>query len=350
MTAVFVAWTSPISCLGLPMKTYIPRPFAMLAKAATAFLFTAPLALPVALGAQNDWPTKPITVLVPFPAGGGTDLIIRVLQPSLSRHLGQPIVIDNKGGAGGTIGSTQLARSRADGYTVGLVTTSTHAVAPAIYPKLSYSIEKDFAYAGLIGTTPYLLVATPQMGVDDVAGLQSKLKTNSQNLSYGSVGKGTVSHLMGEQFQRQFGSKMIHVPYRGASPAYTDLLGGQIQLMFDNPVGLVPYVRSGKLKALATTATTPLLPGLKTFEQQGIANFKQQLWYGVAFPAQTPVEVVKRFSVSLQKSLQEPEVAKALAEYGVDVVVEDTQAMTSRVVRDAKYWAEVSANAGVSMD
>ncbi|QIL74271.1 tripartite tricarboxylate transporter substrate binding protein (plasmid) [Diaphorobacter sp. HDW4B] len=322
-----------------------------LARVASVTLFcVASGSLSVAHAATSDWPTKPITVVVPFPAGGGTDLIIRVLQPSLSRHLGQPIVIDNRGGAGGTIGSTQLARSRADGYTVGLVTTSTHAVAPAIYPKLGYNVQKDFSYAGLIGTTPYLLVATPAMGVDSMVGLQDKLKASSQSVSYGSVGKGTVSHLMGEQFQRQFGTAMIHVPYRGAAPAYTDLLGGQIQLMFDNPVGLVPYVRSGKIKALATTAATPLLPELKTFEQQGISGFKQQLWYGVAFPAQTPPAIVKRFSGALQQTLQEPEVAKALADYGVTVVAEESQAMAARVARDAKYWADVSAAAGVSMD
>ena len=333
------------------MKSLTPRPFQKLTQTASvALLCAAASTLPLAHAASPDWPTKPITVVVPFPAGGGTDLIIRVLQPSLSRHLGQPIVIDNRGGAGGTIGSAQLARSRADGYIVGLVTTSTHAVAPAIYPKLSYNVQKDFSYAGLIGTTPYLLVATPAMAVDTMASLQGKLKAGSQNLSYGSVGKGTVSHLMGEQFQRQFGAQMTHIPYRGASPAYTDLLGGQIQLMFDNPVGLVPYVRSGKLKALATTAATPLLPELKTFEQQGIPGFKQQLWYGVAFPAQTPADIVKRFSGAQQQALQEPEVAKSLADYGVTVVAEDSQVMAARVARDAKYWADVSAAAGVSMD
>lgn len=342
--------TTSLSHLPLVRPLGSPRPI-LNGLAAASLLFLALTSGPShAQGSKIDWPAKPITVLVPFPAGGGTDLIIRVLQPSLSRHLGQPLVIDNRGGAGGTIGSTQLAKSRSDGYTVGLVTTSTHAVAPAIYSKLGYNVQSDFAYAGMIGTTPYLLVATPQLGVDDVAGLQAKLKTDSQHLSYGSVGKGTVSHLMGEQFQRQFKSSMVHVPYRGASPAYTDLLGGQIQLMFDNPAGLVQYVRSGKLKALATTAATPLLPALRTFEQQGVSHFNQQLWYGVTFPARTPDEMVQKFSTALAQTLKEPDVAKALSDYGVNVVLEGSQAMTARVVRDAKYWADVSATAGVSMD
>lgn len=303
-----------------------------------------------AMAKDGAWPTKPITLLIPFPAGGGTDLIVRSLQPRLSKILGQPLVIDNKGGAGGTIGSTQLARSRPDGYTAGLVTTSTHAVAPGVYPQLAYDPVQDFAFAGLIGTSPYLLVASPALGVHQVAGLLELLKTKPDGKSYASVGMGTVSHLMGEQFQKQFGTQLTHVPYRGAAPAYTDLIGGQVQLMFDNPIGLVPYVRAQKMVALATTAPTPLLPQLPTFAQQGLPGFEQQLWYGVAFPKNTPAAIVQRMNAALAEVLASPEVVRELAEKGVSTLAESPQAMHQRVQKDIHYWARITRAAGVRVD
>ncbi len=242
------------------------------------------------------WPSRPITIVVPFPAGGGTDVAIRSIQSQLQKELGQPVVIDNRAGAGGTIGSTFVARAAPDGYTAVLATTSTHAVSVSVYPNLSYDPARDFVYAGFVGTSPYVLAVHPSLRSVGVKELIATLKQDPQRYSFGSVGAGTVSHLLGEQFKAYAGVPLVHVPYRGAAPAYTDLMGGQVQLMFDNPAGLVPSIRSGKLVAVATTAPNALLAGVPTFAQQGIANFTQSLWYGVAFPKGTPVPVVQRFN------------------------------------------------------
>jgi len=246
--------------------------------AAIPFATSLALASPTA---SQDWPNKPVTIIVPFPPGGGTDLVVRSIQPALSKALGQAVVIDNRSGAGGTVGSALVAQARPDGYTAGVVTTSTHAVSPSIYPDLRYDPVQDFAYAGFIGTTPYVLVANLSLSVDNAADLIKALKAHPSDQSFASVGVGTVSHLMGEQFKKLLGIPIVHVPYRGAAPAYTDLIGGQVQIMFDNPVGLKPLIDSRKLTALATTEPTPLLPDVPTFCAAGHRRFRSiaLVWY-----------------------------------------------------------------------
>jgi tripartite-type tricarboxylate transporter receptor subunit TctC len=296
------------------------------------------------------WPAKPITMVVPFPAGGGTDLVIRSIQPLLQKALGQPLIIDNRGGAGGTIGSAYVAKAAPDGYTAVIATTSTHAVSVSVYPHLPYDPLKDFAYAGFIGTSPYVLAVNTGVAATDVKSLVATMKKNPGQYSFGSVGAGTVSQLLGEQFKGLAGVPLVHVPYRGAAPAYTDLIGGQIQLMFDNPAGLAPYIRAGKIHAVATTAPNALLAGVPTFAQQGIADFGQTLWYGVAFPRGTPKPVVERFNTALNQVLADRAVAADLASKGINAQPGTPAELQAAVAGDIGYWGRIAKAVGATID
>jgi len=311
-----------------------------------AILVTAGLA-PFLSATAQDWPSRPVTLVVPFPAGGGTDVVVRVLQPALQKALGQPVVVDNRGGAGGTIGSNIVAKANPDGYTIGVATTSTHAVSTAVYKRLPYDPLNDFAYAGFIGTSPYVLVAHPSLKASDLKGFLAAVNGRPNGVNYASVGAGTVSHLLGEKFKSVVKVPLMHVPYRGAAPAYTDLLGGQVQFLFDNPVGLAAYIRSGQMKAIAATAPNALLVGVPTFAQAGIADFDQSLWYGFTFPKATPPAIVERFNRELNKVLTDRAVIADLAAKGVNATPDTPAAMQRAVARDVPFWGGVARNAGV---
>nr|WP_326830402.1 tripartite tricarboxylate transporter substrate binding protein [Xylophilus rhododendri] len=328
----------------------LPHPRRRAAVRATAALGLLAAFAPAIVSAAEVWPSRPITIVVPFPAGGGTDMAIRGIQPQLQKELGQPIVIDNRGGAGGTIGSAFVAKAAPDGYTAVLATTSTHAVSVSVYPRLPYDPLRDFVYAGFIGTSPYVLATNPAVAGTDVKSLIATLRQNPQQYSFASVGAGTVSHLLGEQFKSYAGLPLVHVPYRGAAPAYTDLMGGQVQLMFDNPAGLVPYIRSGKLTAVATTAPNALLAGVPTFQQQGIPNFTQSLWYGVAFPKGTPAPVVERFNLALNKVLGDRAVAADFAAKGINARPGTPAELKAAVAADIPYWGRIAKAVGATID
>ena len=303
-----------------------------------------------ATAAAQTWPAKPLTLVVPFPAGGGTDIVVRAIQPMLQQALGQPIVIDNRGGAGGTIGSNVVAKAAPDGYVLGIATTSTHAVSVGVSRNLPYDPLKDFAYAGFIGTSPYVLAVNAGVPAADVKALVATMRKNPQHFSFASVGAGTVSHLIGEQFKAYSGVPLVHVPYRGASPAYTDLIGGQVQLMFDNPVGLASYFRAGKLQAVATTGSNALLAGVPTFAQQGVPNFAQSLWYGVVFPKGTPQPIVQKFNEALNKVLTDRAVAADLASKGVNARPGPAADLQATVAKDIPYWGQVARAVGATVD
>jgi len=298
----------------------------------------------------ESWPARPITLVVPFPAGGGTDLVVRSVQQKLQGELGQPVVIDNRSGAGGTIGSTFVARAAPDGYVIGVATTSTHAVSVSVYPRLPYRPATDFAYAGFIGTSPYVLAVNSAVQATSARDLIDKLRSGKAQHSFGSVGVGTVSHLIGEQFRKLANVPMTHVPYRGAAPAYTDLMGGQIEIMFDNPVGLAPYIKAHKLTAVATTAPTPLLAGVPTFASQGIGDFSQELWYGLAFPKGTPAAIVARMNGALNKVLTDKDVVRDLAEKGVTARPGTPAEMQAAVARDIPYWGAIARSVGATIE
>jgi tripartite-type tricarboxylate transporter receptor subunit TctC len=337
----------------------MPGPFQRAARIVTRHLAHMALLAPLALAAAalssasafaQEWPTKPITVIVPFPAGGGTDLVVRSVQVALQKALGQQMVIDNRAGAGGTIGSGMVARANPDGYTVGIATTSTHAVSTGVYKKLSYDPVKDFAYGGFIGTSPYVLVANPELKATDLKSFLAALRARPEGASFASVGAGTVSHLLGEKFKDVAKAPLVHVPYRGAAPAYTDLIGGQVQFMFDNPVGLAPYTHARKLTAIATTAPNALLAGVPTFAQAGVAGFDQSLWYGFAFPKDTPPRIVEKFSRALSAVLSDRAVAADLASKGVNATPGTSAAMQAAVMRDVPLWRGIAQAAGATAE
>lgn len=316
----------------------------------TALLSAAILALPAGSAlAEAAWPDKPITLIVPFPAGGGTDLVVRTLQPALSRQLQQTVIIQNAGGAGGTVGSGQAARAKPDGHTALAVTTSTTALAAKLYKNLPYNPEKDFEYVGFIGTSPYVLAVQPALKATTVPEVVDALKARRVG-TYASVGAGTVSHLLGEMFKKDKQLDLTHVPYRGAAPAYTDLIGGQVDIMFDNPVGLAPFVQSGKLIAVATTRATPILPGVPTFAAQGMPAYTQSLWYGLAFPKGTPPAIVQKMNLALNAALRDPAIAADLAAKGVDVRPDTPEAMTRTVSQDLAFWSDLITTTGVQFD
>jgi len=316
----------------------------------TALLSAAILALPPGSAlAEAAWPDKPITLIVPFPAGGGTDLVVRTLQPALSRQLQQTVIIQNAGGAGGTVGSGQAARAKPDGHTALAVTTSTTALAAKLYKNLPYNPEKDFEYVGFIGTSPYVLAVQPALKATTVPEVVDALKARRVG-TYASVGAGTVSHLLGEMFKKDKQLDLTHVPYRGAAPAYTDLIGGQVDIMFDNPVGLAPFVQSGKLIAVATTRATPILPGVPTFAAQGMPAYTQSLWYGLAFPKGTPPAIVQKMNLALNAALRDPAIAADLAAKGVDVRPDTPEAMTRTVSQDLAFWSDLITTTGVQFD
>lgn len=302
------------------------------------------------IAAAQAWPSRAITVVVPFPAGGGTDVAMRSIQPQLQKELGQPLIIDNRAGAGGTIGSAFVAKAAPDGYTAVLATTSTHGVSVSVYPKLSYDPLRDFVYAGFVGTSPYVLAVNPAVPGKDLKTLITTLKQAARPYSFASVGAGTVSHLMGEQFKAHVGAPLMHVPYRGAAPAYIDLMGGQVELMFDNPAGLVSYIRSGKLVAVATTAPTALLGDVPTFAQQGLADFTQTLWYGVAFPTGTPAPVVQRFNEVLNQVLSDRAVSADFAAKGITVRPGTPAELRAAVAADIPYWGRIAKAVGAKND
>lgn len=298
----------------------------------------------------QTWPARPLTVVVPFPPGGGTDVVIRSIQPLLQRELGQPLVIENRSGAGGTIGSAFVAKSAPDGYTFGIATTSTHAVSTSVYKNLPYHPAKDFEYAGLLGTSPYVLAINPNLKATDAKSLIAALKQNPQRYSYASVGAGTVSHLLGEKFKQQVGVTLVHIPYRGASPAYIDLIGGSVQILFDNPVGLAPYIRSGQVRAVASTGSNALIAGVPSFAQQGLPGLDQLLWYGIAFPKGTPRGIVDKFNAALNKVLSDRAVSADLASKGINARPGTPQEMQTVVTKDIQVWGQVAKAVGASLD
>lgn len=298
----------------------------------------------------DTFPSRPITIVVPFPAGGGTDALIRSIAPALSQELNQTIVIDNKAGAAGTIGSALVARAPADGYTLGIATTSTHAVAVAVVKGARYDPVRSFAPVGLIGFSPYVLVARPTLPAKNVAELVREAKAEPGKLTFASVGQGSLSHLIGEQFKQATRTDLIHIPYKGASPAQTELMGGQVDLLFDNPATLVQQIRGGRMKALAQTQRSALLPEVPTFKEAGLAGFDAQLWYGLVAPAGTPAPVVKALSDALRKVLANRATAAMLQSSGVAPADGSASQFASTLAQQVPYWAQVVKTAHVTME
>ncbi len=317
------------------------------------------LALPLVARAQAAWPTKPVRIVVPFAASGTTDILARALAPELQRVFGQPFVVDNKPGAGGNTGAAEIAKAAPDGYNLLMGTVGTHAINPALYPKMPYDHVKDFAPITLVAGVPNVLVINPtsaqRLGVTDVASFVKALKANPGKLNMASSGNGTSIHLSGELFKSLTGTFMVHLPYRGSGPALIDLMGGQVDVMFDNLPSSLPHIRSGKLKALAVTSSTrsSALPEVPTVAESGVPELKgyeASSWFGLLAPAGTPADVVNRVQAETAKALGTPVLKERLLSQGAIPSGMTPAEFVKFIDAETRKWARVVKDSDAKVD
>jgi tripartite-type tricarboxylate transporter receptor subunit TctC len=302
--------------------------------------------------AQGAWPTKPITVIVPFPAGGTTDIVARLAGQALSQELGQQVVVENKPGAGGNIGAQQVARSAPDGYTLVMGTVGTHAINPALYKKMPYDHLKDFAPISRVANVPNILVANPSQPYKTVQELIAYAKANPDKVSFASSGNGTSIHLAGELFKTLTGVQMQHVPYKGSAPALADLMGGQTSIMFDNLPSAIGFVRAGKLRPIAVTTAkrSPELPEVPTVAESGVPGFDASSWFGLLAPAGTPPAVIKRIDDALLKAMATTDLKKKIEAQGGEPSAETPAQFAAFIQSETAKWAKVVQASGASVD
>jgi len=309
--------------------------------------------------AQSAWPNKPVRIVVPFAAAGTTDILARALAPELQRAFGQPFVVDNKPGAGGNSGSAEVAKSAPDGYTLVMGTVGTHAINPALYPKMPYDHVKDFAPVTLVAGVPNVLVLNPanaqKYGIASVADLVRVARANPGRLNVASSGNGTSIHLSAELFKSMTGSFMVHFPYRGSGPALIDLMAGNMDLMFDNLPSALPHIRSGRLLALAVTSAqrSTALPDLPTLAEAGgatLRGFEASSWFGLLAPAGTPADIVNRLQQESAKALAGAALKERLPALGA-IPSGNTPAEFARLIEaETKKWAQVVKVSGAKVD
>ena len=299
----------------------------------------------------QDWPAKPVRFIVPYPPGGGTDVIARIVQPRLSEALGQTIVIENRGGAGGAVGTEAAAKAAPDGYTF-LFTLSSHTINPLLY-KLSYDVERDFAPVTLIVSVPQLVAANPASPLKSMQDVVALAKAHPGKLHYASVGAGTPSHIAGELLKLKAGIDIVHVPYRGGGPAVADTLGGQVWLLFVTMPAAIGQVRAGKLRALAVTTQkrNPGAPEIPTVaEALNIPDYEVDSWYAMFAPAKTPPAIIARMQREVARVIQLPDVKQKLLEQGGDTVGSSPEALERVVKGELKKWAELIRDAKIKLE
>jgi tripartite-type tricarboxylate transporter receptor subunit TctC len=313
----------------------------------------APLLAVCAGGAYaQTYPVKPVRMVVPFPAGGATDIVGRLIAQKLSEAWRQQVFVDNRAGAGGTIGSDIAARAPADGYTIIIGTSSTHAIAPSLYSKLPYDPVRDFEPITLIASATVLLAVHPSVPAKSVRELIALARKQPNALSFASSGMGGISHLVGEHFKSLAGIEMLHVPYKGDTPALIDLTTGQVSLMFGTAVSFLPYVKAGRLNALAVTnpKRSPTLPHIPTIAESGLPAFEALQWFGIFAPAGTPKDAVSRLHGEIVKILKLPDVQERLTSLGADVVGNAPGEFAAFLKADAAKWAKVVKASGAKID
>ena len=296
----------------------------------------------------QDYPAKPIRMIVPYPPAGGTDIVARVVNEPLARELGQPIVIDNKGGAAGNLGTDLAAKAPADGYTI-LFTLSSHTINPKLYPHLPFDVEKDFAAVSLAAYIPQILIAHPSLPVNNIQELIAYAKARPGKLNYASVGVGSPAHIAGELFKLKTGVDMVHVPYKGGGPAVSDTIGGQVQLAFVSMPAALQHVKSGRLKALAIASDkrSTAAPDIPTIAEQGV-DCVVNSWYGALVPAKTPPAIVAKLNAAMVKVLQMPETRDKLLLQGAEAT-STTPAEFEKLIRDElKQWDYVIREAKIT--
>ena len=326
-------------------RSFPPLAAAMLA--ATALLATAA----PGGGAFAPYPDKPIKVVVPYPPGGGTDVIARIVQDRLRQELGQPLVIENRGGAAGSIGTELVAKAEPDGYTV-LFTLNSHTINPAIYSKLPFDTAKDFEPVATVASLPQILVAHPDFPAKTVKELIELAKAKPEAISYASVGNGSPGHLAGELFKLRTGTKMTHIPYRGGGPAVIDVMGGQVPLLWVSIPAAANYVKQGKLRALAvsTLKRSKAFPDVPTVVEAGVPDFEVDSWYAVFVPRSTPREVIERWNAAINVAVREPEIQEKLLQQGSEGVGGTPDQLGKQVATELVKWKKLATDASIKVD
>ena len=313
------------------------------------------VALAVALSGGSAlaqaWPSKPISLVVPFPPGGTTDVLARSLAEKLTQSLGQTVIVENKPGAGATLGADYVVKSKPDGYTL-LVGAVHHTIASSVYKKLPYDFQKDLAPITTIALVPNVLVVNASTPVKTVAELVKLAKAEPGKLTYGSNGNGTAQHLIGTQFQNMTGTEINHIPYKGSGPLASDLIGGQITMSFDTITPVLPHIKAGKLRPLAVTTAkrSAALPDVPTLEEAGLKGFNIGTWFGVLAPAATPKDIVARLNTEMVKVIQSPEFRKRMDEIGAEPIGNSADQMALQIKGETEKFAKLVKDAKVTIE
>jgi tripartite-type tricarboxylate transporter receptor subunit TctC len=298
------------------------------------------------------YPSKPVRLVVPFPAGGATDVLARVISQKAAERLGQPIVVDNRPGAGGAIGSDFVAKAAPDGYTLLIATGSTHSIGPIVNARIPYDVERDFVPIALVADTASALVVPATLPVNNLAEFIALAKAKPGQLNFGSSGNGTNSHLSGEMFKAQAGVFITHIPYRGTGLVLTDMLSGQIQMLIDNFVTAQPHIRDGKLRVLGVTSLKrlPFAPDVPTLDEQGLKGFESTNWFGIYGPRDTPADVVAKVNAAYTQAVQDPEVQKRLQNLGATPMSGTPEDMAKVVAAETAKWRKLIRDRRIAVD
>ncbi len=299
----------------------------------------------------DTWPSKPISLVVPFPAGGTTDVLARALAEKLTVSLGQTVIVESKPGAGATLGADHVAKAKPDGYTL-LVGAVHHTIASSVYKKLPYDFQKDLAPITTIALVPNVLVVNASTPAKNLAELVALLKARPGGYNYGSNGNGTAQHLIGTQFQNLTGTELAHIPYKGSGPLATDLLGGQVTMSFDTVTPVLQHIRAGKLRALAVTTgkRSSALPDVPTLDEAGLKGFNIGTWFGVLAPAATPKDILARLNAEMVKVIQSPEFRKRMDEIGAEPIGNSAEQMAQQIKAETEKFAKLVKDAKVTIE
>ncbi len=300
----------------------------------------------------QTFPTKPIRLICPFPPGGAVDIASRAIANEMSKTLGQQVVVENKPGAGGNIGGAEAARSAPDGYTIFMTTSGINAINPALYSKMPFDPNKDLVPVSALVSLNNVLVLHPSVTAKSVAEIIAMAKAQPGKMTYASSGSGTSIHMSGEMFKHLTQVDILHIPYKGSSPALTDLLGGQVMMMFDNVPSALPHIKSGKLRALATTGAKrdPTLPDLPTVAEAGVVGYESGVWFGLSIPAGTPREIIAKLNAEAVKGTRSPDFVTRMTALGYNIIGSTPEQMSDMLKKEVSTWGPIVKASGAKAD